>query len=603
MILQKLNDLGIDLKGASSGIKKTWCPVCAIRKGGNKKDQDLSVNIDTGAYKCHSNNCNFQGRVSLKEYKRPEWKPNLAGVPRDLANFALSRGLSQETIVKEKVTFEGGNIFFNYFKNELLVNFKKRSIKDKHFSQFPEAEKILYRHDSLIGKTKGIIVEGEIDALTWVELGFDKEYAIVSLDNGAGDKGVLDGKLECLKNAALLVDKITEWYLAGDNDAAGDYTFKEIARRIGEYRCKKIDFGKHKDSNEKLTELIKSGLAKDLIAETFRRLVSDANPLPVLGIQPLDNKMVDEMIDRYHNGVSTGDGIGSSLDSYWTNLDGELTLITGYPGDGKSQFLRFVAVNLAMKKGYRFACYCVEDNPASYFYEDLATIFMGKNLDPKYPDRASEAEYRSALNFIKDKFFYIHPEPDPITGMYPLPDNKWINEKIAFLKLQYGVNSYIKDPWNKIYHNLAMAEHKYLENELSNEKLFGGGYKACLYVAHPVGSVDREKDGSLKAPTQYKISGGAMFNNMMDNIIVVFRPERELDPKSKRVQILIKKIKKKRIRGDEGIVEFTFHKSTNRYDEAMDDMGFDTYNPKIEKRIEMKVTDGFDFTDLGEIPF
>ncbi len=601
MILQKLNELGIDLKGASSGIKKTWCPVCAVRKGSRPKETDLSVNIDQGLYRCHNSHCNFQGKVSSKEYKRPEWKPNLAGVPNDLRIFAESRCLSQETILKEKVTFENGNIFFNYFKNEVLVNFKKRSIKEKHFSQFPEAEKVLYRHDSLKEKTKGIIVEGEIDALTWVELGFDSEYAIVSLDQGAGDKGVLDGKLECLSNSALLIDKITEWYLAGDNDAAGEYTFKEIARRIGEYRCKKVDFGKHKDSNQKLTELIKSGLAKDLIAETFRRLLSEANPFPVLGIQPLDNAMIDEMLERYDNPIFKGDGIGSSLDNLWTNLDGELTLFTGYPGDGKSQFFRFVAVNLAMKKGYKFACFCPEDNPASYFYEDLATIFMGKNIDPKYSDRASKVEYKSALEWIKDKFFYIHPEPDPTTGVITLPDNKWINEKIAFLRLQYGVNSYVKDPWNKIYHNMSLPEHQYLANELSMEKFFASGYKGCFYVAHPKATT-KNKDGSLPEADQYSLSGGAMFNNMMDNIITIQRPDRHIDPGSKRVLVKSLKIKKKRIRGDEGAVEFNFYRSTNRYEETADDMGFENYNPRIEMKVSVDSTDG-DFLKNLEIPF
>jgi hypothetical protein len=206
---------------------------------------------------------------------------------------------------------------------------------------------------------------------------------------------------------------------------------------------------------------------------------------------------------------------------------------------------------------------------------------MGKNIDKKYSDRASETEYRSALNFIKDRFFYIHPEPDPVTGIYPLPDNRWINEKIGFLRLQYGVNSYIKDPWNKIYHNITQREDQYLANELSMEKLFAASYKACFYVAHPVGNPDREKDGSLKAPTQFKISGGAMFNNMLDNIIVVFRPERESDPKSRRVQVIVKKIKKQGIRGGEGTIEMSFDRSSNRYEETFDDMGFESYKPEI----------------------
>ena len=121
MLSTKLADLGIDLGTATTGIRKTYCPVCFGRKG-HKRDKDLSVNIDLGVYKCWSPNCNFQGKVSTKEYKRPEFKKNMAGVPRELALFFEGRGISQETISKENVTFSAGEIYFNYFKSGTLIN-------------------------------------------------------------------------------------------------------------------------------------------------------------------------------------------------------------------------------------------------------------------------------------------------------------------------------------------------------------------------------------------------------------------------------------------------------------------------------------------------
>lgn len=598
------NELGIDLKGATSGTKKVVCPICAQRKGGTM-DKDLSVNISDGLYNCHNSHCNFKGRLSTKTYKRPDFVKNVSGVPRDLAVFFQSRGISQQTIKDEQITYSNGDIYFNYFKDESLVNYKKRNIKEKKFSQFAEAEKCLYRRDSLIGKTKCIITEGEIDALTFVEMGLSSEYAIVSIDQGANRNGSLDGKLECITNAAHLLNSVSEFYLAGDNDEAGEYTFKEIGRRLGEYRCKKVDFGKDKDANEKLLRLMASGMSTDVCQETFRKLIYNSEPLPVLGIIPLDDKLIEEMIDQYHNGLDQGIGVGGEIDTLWTVLDGEITLFTGYPSDGKSQTLRYIAVLHAIRNGLKFACYCVEDNPASYFYSDLAKIYMGKPIDKKFSVRASEIEYRSALNYIRDKFYYIHPEPDPVTGMYPVPSNDWINEKISFLKLQYGVNAYIKDPWNKIYHNVGTREDLYLSNELSSEKMFAANYKACFYVHHPTGQVDRDREGNLKAPTQFKLSGGAMFNNMFDNIIIVFRPEREIDPKSRRVQWIVKKIKKQGIRGGEGTVEMNFSRINNRYETPFDDMGF----PTQDKETTETQIDPFNFKrgdydfDSNDIPF
>jgi twinkle protein len=607
-MLQKLQELGIDVGSATSGTKKTWCPVCYARKG-DKKEKDLSVNIDLGAYKCHSSSCNFQGRVSNKEYKRPEFKKNVAGVPTELAVFFQNRGISQETISAENVTFSNGEIYFNYFKNGSIINYKKRSISEKKFSQFPEAEKALYRHDSLMDKKTCIIVEGEIDALTWAELGFGKNHAIVSLDQGAGQAGsVLDGKLECITNASLKLNGIEMFYLAGDNDEPGEYTFKEIARRLGEFRCRKITFGKHKDSNEKLTSLIKNGVSRDQIEETFRNLIYNAEPYPVLGVIPLDDALIEVMIDEYKNGVYKGIEIeGSPLNAFWTVLDGEITLMTGYPGDGKSQMLRFIACAHAMQNGLKFACYCVEDNPAQYFYSDLAKIFMGKPIDEKFgANRATESEYRSALAFVRNHFYYIHPEPDPRTGIYPLPDNRWINEKIAFLRLQYGVDSYIKDPWNKIYHNMAVSggrEDLYLQNELSMEKMFAANYKACLYTWHPT-KANKGKDGTLPEADQYSLSGGAMANNAFDNILVVSRPDRALDPSSKRVQLSIKKVKKQGVRGGEGSIEYNFYRSTNRYEVIHDDMGFEKPETYAKSDDQFKISDRNIPNELfDEIPF
>lgn len=587
--MNKFSHLGIDLKNKTSGKLKTWCPVCAKRKG-HKRDLDLSVDIDRGLYKCHNSNCNFVGKVSDKEYKRPEYRPNNAGLPNDLRIFLKSRGIKDETAIKNRVTYHNGSVYFNYFKGDILVNYKERSITEKVFKQYPQAEKILYNYNSLFSNKKCIIVEGEIDTLTWMQL--VDGYAIVSIDQGAGQKGSsLDGKLECITNCASELDNIEEFYLAGDNDEPGDYTFREIARRLGEYRCKRVDYGTHKDANEKYLELLKAGLSDDLIEETFKRLILDAKPFPVSGIIELDNEIIAQLLDEYDNGIDIGFGIGQHpLDDKWTILPGEMTLFTGYPADGKSQTLRSLAVIHAIKSGLKFACYCVEDYPASYFYSDLAQIFMGKQISEKYRNRATKEEYLSALEFIKSRFFYIYPEPDK-NGNLPIPTNAWINEKIKFLKLQYGVNSYIKDPWNKIYHDIEAREDQYLMRELSSEKMFAAGYIACWYVAHPKNfdTRARMKDGNVPPPSQYDLSGGAMFNNMMDNIIVVWRPERETNPTSGRVQWIIKKIKKKGVRGSEGAIEMVYDIHTKRYtphyEELKDAEEYDPY--KIPKDINL----------------
>lgn len=584
MIEDKLRDLGIEIK--STNQYKTSCPVCAQRKG-HKRDKDLSVNKVEGKYKCHNSNCGFQGRVSNKEYKRPELKELV--LTQDALSWFANRGLSRATLEAKKVGTYGSDIMFNYYKNGNYVNFKKRNIKEKQFSQFPDAEKVLYNYDSLEGKSKCIIVEGEIDALTWIELGFENEYAIVSLDQGAGMKNsTLDGKLECITNAARILDQFETFYLAGDNDEPGQYTFDEIARRLGKYRCKRIVFST-KDSNEEYL------LSKKDAYDRFLDLIDKAVPFPIGGIEILDDDRINEMLEEYDQGEITGVKIdGLELSDYYSILDGEITLWSGYPSDGKSTFVRWLSVLYSIQKGYKWAFYAPEDYPSNYFYKDLCKMYLGKQIDKKYKNRATKEEYLSAMNWIKDHFYYVYPEVDK-NGISVLPTNEYINDKIRYLKLQYGVDSYVKDPWNKIHSEKGfLRDDEYLIQELSKEKSFARDYRACWYVAHPKAPV-KGKDGKINAPSRYDLSGGAMWNNAMDNIILIYRPNRQVDPRDPLVEIIIEKIKKKMITGNEGKVTMSFDRDKNRYiDEG------DVYNKPIDAMTDYG--NNFDFLG-GELPF
>lgn len=585
----KLRDLGIEIHEKEQ--YKTWCPVCYARKG-HKKDKDLSVNKKEGTYNCHNSNCSFKGRVSNKDYKRPDVKEVI--LTADAVNWFASRGISERTLKNKKVGTVGSYIMFNYYKNGALVNYKKRNTKVKEFSQFPDAEKVFYNFDSLANKTKCIIVEGEVDVLTWVELGFEEEYAILSLDQGAGMKNSsLDGKLECLTNAAGILDLFEHFYLAGDNDEAGNYTFEEIARRLGKYRCKKVVFKNCKDSNE--CYLLDKSDAQD----RFRDLIENAEPFPIGGIEVLDDERIEQMLDEYDNGEKTGDKIdGMELAEYFSVMEGEITLFSGYPSDGKSTFVRWLAMTYAIKKGYKFAFYAPEDYPSNYFYKQLCKTYMGKEIDKKYKNRATREEYLSAMNWVKRHFFYIYQETNS-KGIMELPSNEYINDKIRYLKLQYGVCSYVKDPWNKLYHDQGFKrDDQYLTEEFSKEKAFAKDYRACWYVAHPK-SPGATKDGKIPAPTRYDLAGGAMWNNAMDNILLIFRPNRALDPLDPLVDVIIEKIKKKKIVGNEGRLSMNFDSEKQRYVDTGD---------FINKSSDVisDYTSTVDFSEFelgGELPF
>ena len=72
-------------------------------------------------------------------------------------------------------------IQFNYFRNSELVNVKYRGAK-KSFKLHKGSELIFYNIDSVKDRKEVIICEGEIDALTFKQCGYD---SVVSVPNGA----------------------------------------------------------------------------------------------------------------------------------------------------------------------------------------------------------------------------------------------------------------------------------------------------------------------------------------------------------------------------------------------------------------------------------
>lgn len=579
----ELRRLGININ-MHKNKQKTICPQCG---GGPKKEKSLFVVVNDGAYKCYRAKCGWQGSAKFvkKEYSIPKQVEEVKQ-KETLNRFALeffkSRGISKATLEKLFISSEGETITFNYYRNSRLVNYKKR-IQDnggkKTFRQHSNAEHILYNLDSLTGKTKAVIVEGEMDVLSIVEAGLDlKQFGIVSVDQGAGQEGSdLSGKLECLENCAFELDKIEEFYLFCDDDGPGKWLEKELVRRFGIHRCKKVvlpklptkDGTKLKDANDVLCKI--DYITEKQKKEELVKAILEAKPVPYSGIIRLDRDMKEMLLEYYENGRPLGHTTyNPDLDKCITFLPTEMTLFSGYPGDGKSQFLRNQAMTQTLYRGTKWGVYVPEDNPADYFYEDLCHILIGKTMDMKSTNRMSREELAEAMDFIEKYFFFIYPEKDSSTGAIELPTNEYINKRLNFLKLRYGVDSYIKDPWNKIMHNKrGMRDDEYLAEELSREKFFAADFNMCFYVAHPnkpSGKLTR-KDGTMDyiAPTPFDLNGGAMWFNGMDNIVIIFRPNRYTDAMDRTIEAKIMKIKKKKIVGREGSVFMDFDIKSSRY--------------------------------------
>lgn len=580
---KKLNwdKIGLDIKSARGN--KAFCPFCQKERK-NKHDRSMSIDRINGIYNCH--HCGKSGHVvefdgkdgdgflqqdqQKKIYKKPQER--LTKVSEGLIKYFESRGISNNTLLKMKIGEERHFMptvgeqrwcmTFPYYRNEKLVNKKYRS-KDKQFAMEAQCELIFYNLDSLKGEKEAIIVEGEIDALSVVE---SNVFNVISVPNGASKAGAnkTTQTLQYIDNSFEQLKDIEKFILAVDNDEAGHNLLQELIKRFGPERCYIVHYPEgYKDFNEVLNGDAAKGL-KPLGKEVVQRLTKNASPLPIAGVYyTLD--VSGEMLESFHSGKPKGTTTHCpGFDPYFKWKVGNLNVITDYPNSGKTQFWLQMMLIKSMYEGWKWAVFCPENYPAEDFFDDLAEMYVGKHVDDRANNKMSEAEYIAAIEFLNEHFFYIYPEE--------VHDLESIHIIFSRLNLKHGLNGVLLDPWNELDHNMLAfpREDLYLSSSLKQIKRFAlVNQLSYNIIAHPVKiEFPPSKDGQPQprpVVTAYNISGGSMWWNKSDNIIIHSRPNWHIDRTSGLTKIITEKIKRKRTGGSLGDCDFMFNPMTMRY--------------------------------------
>jgi len=434
------NFLNIDIQTSRKGwSKKVLCPYC---KGGKSKERSFTYNVENGGWKCHKvNNCGKSGSVArMKNFKPVSKKYQESVYNKKLDSFFKSRAINPKVAKELGIGMSPQyNPVFRYIRNGSVINAKERIEKDgkKTFLQSAGTEHILYNLDSLEGKEEAIFVEGEMDVAAietmFATKGFTKlkeKYGVVSFDQGAGEWGSdLKGKLECLENCYPELKKIKVFHLFTDNDKPGLWLQKEMIRRYGAMRCNTIDSLSYKDANEVLMD---KNYDFEMRCQTLKGFIENSRPAPKENVLNVKS-VADSMFNFYDNGFPKGKTTHfKCLDPYFTMLPGEVTVWTGIPGDGKSQFLRQMMLHTAKHNGDKWACYVPENYPFESFLNQLAFTYLGKSLRAGVDNRATKAELREALDFLDKHFYYIdYPHEKNAEGKFTPPTLEWINEKVA----------------------------------------------------------------------------------------------------------------------------------------------------------------------------
>lgn len=545
-MINELRKIGIEVKEGMFGQVKVRCPKCSDTRK-NKHDRCLSVNTTTGVWNCH--NCSFSG--SIKHPKKTYVLPpqcELMTLSQNVINWFEARGISNQTLLRYKVSEgvdfmpqvggEVKTIHFNYFYDGKLVNIKYRD-SSKNFKMVSGASLVPYGIDVALDNSNDsiIITEGEIDTLSFYEAGIKNA---VSVPNGASN----NAKLEWLEDCWHLFEN-KRIYLATDTDEPGIALRMELARRLGKQNCWVIDFP-YKDANE---TFVHGG--REMLVECFH----SANPFPVEGIEDAF-AVQNELFKLYDDGTPMGYSVGYEMDRDFQWHPGQVTLITGIPGHGKSTWLKNIIYRLA-KQDWRFFIYSAEEANTAFALSDLYQIATGKSFfKSDFCERMDRNDIQNNIDFMQEHFKY-----------YKLSDNDLtINGIIAKgeeMVKRFGINGFVIDNMSTVekgFPKYGDSRHATIGEMMNQLVTFARNYDVHVFlVAHPK-KMNKIRTGVYDVPHGYDVGESSFYYNLPDNGFTVYRNLETMQTEVHRWKVRFK------YTGQTGTSYFNFNINNSRYE-------------------------------------
>lgn len=467
--------------------------------------------------------------------------PRLEKVSKEIIDYFESRGISNNTLLRMGITEHEGQICFNYYRDGELVNIKYRG-RGKKFSLNKGSQLIFYNLDAIKDEDEAVIVEGEIDCLSLYEAGI---YNVVSVPNGATTGNT---SLRYLDNCWQYFVNKKKVVIFTDNDEPGNQLAAELSRRIGREICFKVTPPPEcKDANDVLQKHGKTGL---------KEIVELANRWPIDGVLGMDD-LYDQVEDYYLHGYPKGCAAGiGEFDELLTFTGGQLTVVTGAPSSGKSEFIDHLMVCLARRHNWRFAICSFESRP-DYHTTKIMEKYTGLSFDfRKDPShRLNRDQFDESVYFIDQYIRFINPAEVDLTI-------DGILGKCKELVASIGIKAVIIDPWNHIEHNIPanMTETQYISLALTKIRDFCAKTDTHVFlVAHPRKMMKDPKSKQYPPATLYDIAGSAHFFNKTDNGISVYR-----DFEQNIVTVYVQKVRFSWM-GKVGFTSFTYDTYTRQY--------------------------------------
>jgi twinkle protein len=280
-------------------------------------------------------------------------------------------------------------------------------------------------------------------------------------------------------------------------------------------------------------------------------------------VTPMD---LSERITRLHeNGMPRGCSTGwPAVDRHYTVAPGYVTLITGWPGSGKSEWLDALALNLILSAGWQFCFYSPENQPYELHLAKFTEKLLCKPFAAGPSRRIDTGELAGAVGALETALTWITPTAGG-DGLAIGDILGTADRRLAAQKPRIVNSGLVIDPWNEIAHFRPerMSETEYISASLGAIRRWSRDNQIHTWiVAHPQ-KLRRDDSGKLPIPRPDSISGSQHWWNKADACLTIWR-ELGADTSSPLVQIHVQKMRFKH-HGIPGVVELEYDRITGTY--------------------------------------
>ena len=432
--------------------------------------------------------------AAKKQYE-PARLPNDFTTPcQSVVQYFNQRKISETTLNNYKVgqSIRNNNIsiVFPYFEQDgkTAAFIKYRCLAKKEFYTSKNSKPCLFGWQAIDPNATDIVItEGEIDALSFAEQGINA----LSVPFGGGKNGKhnwIDNEYDRLQYYSII-------YLALDMDETGQIAAKDIAERLGLYKCYIIDFGKYKDANE----VLQAG-------GNLREFLYTAKT-----IEPASLKIASSSVDEAVRSQNTDEEVpGDTLPWLWPNKssdnfklrEGEVIIWAGTNGHGKSTLVEHIIVD-SLSRFKLWLVASMEYNTTNLLKHMTRQAIGGKPSNKDIP--------------LLERLF----------------ENLWLYDKqgtivaddmlkvFEYAYRRYNVRNFLID---------SLAKCGFKEDDYNSQKEFVdkiGDFAHTFNVQMNLICHCKKKDTELEEPDKFDIRGSASISDMVENVCIIWRNKKK----------------------------------------------------------------------------